>query len=177
MAARLLLMTALLPGYHSQNQPQSSTVDPRDAFLQAIGNAGNDISNQIQPFRDEVSQQVQQTQEEVQQQFRDFDRDPQATRPTIRPTAEPRFPSQGDNRANIFSPPVQDFRPAIRVQVDDFGKSKKIQISIYPNYTTRKCPVKYLFRQLQVPKNPPKRICGKCDYSIMMEIPGPCSTF
>ena len=121
MAARLLFVTVLLPGHLGQNQPQSSTSNPRDAFLQAIGNAGDEISNQIQPFRDEVVQQVEQTQEDIQQQFRDFDRDPQATRPTVRPTAEPRFPSQNDNRANIFSPPVQDFRPAVRVAVDDFG--------------------------------------------------------
>lgn len=123
MAVRLVLLACMLPAGLGQ-EAQSSTVNPIDLFRQAIPDIQDNLSNEIQPFRDQLDNQLQDVQANIQEfnNIRDFDREPQATRPTSRPTEEPRFPSRDDNnRPNLYSPPVQDRRQPNRVQVDDFG--------------------------------------------------------
>jgi len=98
----------------------SSTQDPREAFINAIS-AVPDVVDDIQSFKNNVEDEIQSFKDNVEDEinpFRDFDRDPQASSPP----PPPQYPDYGVNSGpDVFQPPVQDRRPALRPNVDEFG--------------------------------------------------------
>ena len=113
-----LLLLTQVPARLGQDT-QTSTSSPRDAFLQAISEQVPDYDpDSFNPYKEQLEDIVP---DQVTNPFRDFDREPQAPPPTLAPGIQPMFPTHDNNRPSVFEPPSQDFRPAIRVQVDDFG--------------------------------------------------------
>ena len=125
------LVIFLLLHCNCQNVPggasdpfQSSTSNPRDAFLQAIVDSPIKVDENGVFLDETVKDTVVNNFDSVVNNFGNFDREPQAPTPAPTNFNDARFPpvNQFENRdslsPNVFEPPSRD---RARINVDEFG--------------------------------------------------------